>query len=104
MVITLIDLVLQRAFGDYLNMFFVQGSRQFRFWILISKFSIKDFFCKCDQICSFLRIWSYLLKKAFRKTSFFCSALIVTISYETFFQSLYSKRCMKNITQGSLGS
>ena len=27
------------------------------------KFSIKDFFNKCDQIRSFLRIWSYLLKK-----------------------------------------
>ena len=27
------------------------------------KFSIKDFFSKCDQIRSFLRIWSYLLKK-----------------------------------------
>ena len=26
------------------------------------KFSIKDFFSKCDQICSFLRIWSHLLK------------------------------------------
>ena len=28
------------------------------------KFSIKDFFCKCDQIRSFLRIWSHLLKKS----------------------------------------
>ena len=27
------------------------------------KFSIKDFFSKYDQIRSFLRIWSYLLKK-----------------------------------------
>ena len=27
------------------------------------KFSIKDFFSKCDQIRSFLRIWSHLLKK-----------------------------------------
>ena len=27
------------------------------------KFSIKDFFSKLDQICSFLWIWSYLLKK-----------------------------------------
>ena len=29
----------------------------------IMKFSIKDFFGKCDQIRSFLRIWSHLLKK-----------------------------------------
>ena len=28
------------------------------------KFSITDFFSKCDQICSFLRIWSRLLKKS----------------------------------------
>ena len=28
------------------------------------KFSIKDFFSKCDQIHSFLRIWSHLLKKS----------------------------------------
>ena len=27
------------------------------------KFSIKYFFSKCDQIRSFLRIWSHLLKK-----------------------------------------
>ena len=28
------------------------------------KFSIKDFFSKCDQIHSFLRIWSHLLMKS----------------------------------------
>ena len=28
------------------------------------KFSIKDFFSKCDQIRSFLRIWSHLLNKS----------------------------------------
>ena len=27
------------------------------------KFSIEDFFSKCEQIRSFLRIWSHLLKK-----------------------------------------
>ena len=27
------------------------------------KFSIKDFFSKCDQVCRKLRIWSHLLKK-----------------------------------------
>ena len=27
------------------------------------KFSIKDFFSKCDQMDSFLQIWSHLLKK-----------------------------------------
>ena len=35
------------------------------------KFSIKDFFSKCDRIPSFLQIWSRLLKKFLMKTSFF---------------------------------
>ena len=35
------------------------------------KFSIKDFFSKCDQTCSFLRIWSHLLKKSLTKLYFF---------------------------------
>ena len=28
------------------------------------KFSMKDYLSKCDQIRSFLRIWSHLLKKS----------------------------------------
>ena len=28
------------------------------------KFSVKDFFSECDQIRSFLRIWSHLLNKS----------------------------------------
>ena len=28
------------------------------------KFSIKDFFGKCDQICNFLRLWLYSLKES----------------------------------------
>ena len=28
------------------------------------KFSIKEFFSKCDQIRRFLRIWSHLLKES----------------------------------------
>ena len=38
------------------------------------KFSIKDFFSKYDQILSFLRIWSHLLKKTLMvKFHFLCS-------------------------------
>ena len=36
------------------------------------KFSITDFFSKCDQIRSFLRIWLHLLKKSVMKNSIFC--------------------------------
>ena len=39
------------------------------------KLSIKDFFSKCDQIRSFLRIWSHLLKKYLKENCLFlCSA------------------------------
>ena len=36
------------------------------------KFSIKDFFSKCDQIRGFLQTWSHLLKK-FLMENFFCA-------------------------------
>ena len=39
------------------------------------KFSIKDFFSKCDQIRSFLPIWSHLLKKSLIENFFFCAVL-----------------------------
>ena len=37
------------------------------------KFSIKDFFSKCVQIRSFLRIWSHLLKKSLIENFIFCA-------------------------------
>ena len=36
------------------------------------KFPIKDFFSKCDQIRSFMRIWSHLLKKSLMENFIFC--------------------------------
>ena len=38
------------------------------------KFSIKDFFSKCDQIRKKLRIWSHLLKKSLMELQFLCSS------------------------------
>ena len=38
------------------------------------KFSIKDFFSKYDQIRSFLRILSHLLKKSFMENFIFCAS------------------------------
>ena len=35
--------------------------------------SIKDFFSKYDQICSFQRIWSHLLKKSLMENFIFCA-------------------------------
>ena len=37
------------------------------------KFSIKDFFSKCDQICSFLWILSHLLWKSLLENFIFCA-------------------------------
>ena len=39
------------------------------------KFSTKDFFIKCDQIRSFLRIWSDLLEKSLIENFIFCAVL-----------------------------
>ena len=39
------------------------------------KFSIKDFFSNCDQIRSFLRIWSHLLKKSLMENFIFCAMI-----------------------------
>ena len=43
------------------------------------KFSIKDFFSKCDQIRSYLRIWSHLLKKSLMGNFIFCALFIACI-------------------------
>ena len=44
------------------------------------KFSIKDFFSKCDQVRSSLRIWSHLLKKSLmEKFYFLCSVFVLRL-------------------------
>ena len=40
------------------------------------KFSIKDFFSKCDQIRRKLRIWSHLLTKSLMENFIFCAVQI----------------------------
>ena len=39
------------------------------------KFSIKDFFRKCDHIRRKLRIWSHLLKKSLMENFIFCAVI-----------------------------
>ena len=41
------------------------------------KFSIKDFFSKCDQIHRTLQIWSHLLKKSLMESFIFFAVPIV---------------------------
>ena len=43
------------------------------------KFSIKNFFSKCDQIRRFLRIWSHLLKKSSMEKFIFCAVINVNL-------------------------
>ena len=43
------------------------------------KFSIKDLFSKCDQIHSFLLIWSHLPKKSLMETFIFCAMMMGNI-------------------------
>ena len=40
------------------------------------KFSIKGFFSRCNQIHSFPRIWSYLLKKSLIENFIFCAGSV----------------------------
>ena len=50
------------------------------------KFSSKDIFSKCDQIGSFLRIWSHLLNKSLMENFIFCPLhyLLKGHSFSTF--------------------
>ena len=41
------------------------------------KFSIKDFSSKCDQIHSFLLIWSHLLEKSLMGNFIFCAVIVI---------------------------
>ena len=43
------------------------------------KFSIMDFFSKCDKIRSFLQICSHLLKKSLMKNFIFCAPLRILL-------------------------
>ena len=39
------------------------------------KFSIKDFFSKCDEIRRKLQIWSHLLKESLMENFIFCTVI-----------------------------
>ena len=53
-------------------------------------FSFQDFFRKCDQIRSFLWIWSHLLKKSFIENLFFAHWVVpITLAREKCFRSFW---------------
>ena len=51
------------------------------------KFSIKDFFSKCGQICSFLWIWSHLLQKSLMENVIFMQCIIYSKTFKKCFKS-----------------
>ena len=48
--------------------------------VLKMKFSIKNFFSKCDQIRRKLRIWSHLLKKSLTENFVFCAVILINLA------------------------
>ena len=65
------------------------------------KFSIKDFFSKCDQTRSFLRIWSHLRKKSLMENFIFCAVRVATDMYNKFWDVILldSVRKTNNLTK-----
>ena len=49
------------------------------------KFTVKDFFGKCDQIRRRLQIWSQLLKKSLKENFIFCAVFITGITVQVKF-------------------
>ena len=66
------------------------------------KFSSKDFFGKCDQICTILRIWSYLLKKSLMENFIFCA--VMSNIYDEEFLQKQSMGSMKTFFTSSKSS
>ena len=68
------------------------------------KFSTEDFFSKCDQIRSFLRIWSHLLMKSLMENFIFCAGpwwMIKKWSIERTVSSEYIQNIYKGSTENS---
>ena len=54
------------------------------------KFCIKDFFSKCDEIRSFQRIWSHLMKKSLMENCIFC---VVHLYHQMMMNELMMMNC-----------
>ena len=55
---------------------------------------MKDFFSKCGQICSFLRIWSHLLMKSLIENLIICAVHI--LSFQTLYGHYFAYFAKKN--------
>ena len=75
------------------------------------KFPINDFFSKCDEICSFLRIWSHLRKKSLMENFIFCAVMtsvLVTLrwlkrDWISNFKKVYLKRRLAVLITAAVG-
>ena len=66
------------------------------------KFSIKDFFSKCDKIRKKLRIWSHLLKKSLMENFIFCAVMYYSLgkyklSFRSFLEYCDTLVCVQDI-------
>ena len=52
------------------------------------KFSIKGFFSICDQIRSFLRIWSHLQKKSLMENFILCAVFLITLTFDKWLMNI----------------
>ena len=59
------------------------------------KFSIKDFFSKCDQIRNKLRICSHLLKKSLMESFIFCAVCSVKKLFLEISQNSQENTCAR---------
>ena len=62
--------------------FVIGTSMKLSFTAQKMKFSINDFFSKCDQIRSFLRIWSHLLMKSLMENFIFYEVRIAEVAVQ----------------------
>ena len=69
------------------------------------KFSVKDFFSKCDQICRKLRILSHLLKKSLMENFIFCvlhgHMLLMILMEKKLLEQFTKTNCKKQIKKSS---
>ena len=59
------QVIMVESFGKLVNAFIEEEM----------KFSIKDFFSKCDQVCR-MRIWSHFMKEFLIENFIFCAVLL----------------------------
>ena len=86
----------------YLKMSTLYDTSQLYLTVQKMKFSIKDFFSKCDQIRRKLRIWSHLLKKSLMENFIFCAVSPIRMTLFVSFALFLSKPTILNKIIGTL--